>query len=182
VTTLPYSGFPTDVQAQMMSLLALAPGISIITERIFESRFMHVSELARSARTSRSRAQRDCQGRQTVERRAGDGQRFARVVGAGDCRFGGERRDAGQSHLPSGPRLRRHGCEAAKLGARIQRVEEKPERRKAHIFDLRYPIYAAGGVAEGPFQGLFSEGELHELLIFGKFSRWGSQSSPLRNI
>lgn len=47
VTTLPYSGFPTDVQAQMMALLAFAPGISIITERIFESRFMHVSELAR---------------------------------------------------------------------------------------------------------------------------------------
>jgi UDP-N-acetylglucosamine 1-carboxyvinyltransferase len=47
ITTLPYSGFPTDVQAQMMSLLALAPGLSIITERIFESRFMHVSELAR---------------------------------------------------------------------------------------------------------------------------------------
>jgi len=47
VTTMPYAGFPTDVQAQMMSLLALAPGISIITERIFESRFMHVSELAR---------------------------------------------------------------------------------------------------------------------------------------
>ena len=47
VTTLPYSGFPTDVQAQMMALMALAPGISIITERIFESRFMHVSELSR---------------------------------------------------------------------------------------------------------------------------------------
>jgi UDP-N-acetylglucosamine 1-carboxyvinyltransferase len=47
ITTLPYSGFPTDAQAQMMALLALAPGISIITERIFESRFMHVSELAR---------------------------------------------------------------------------------------------------------------------------------------
>ncbi len=47
VTTLPYSGFPTDVQAQLMALLTLAPGISIITERIFESRFMHVSELAR---------------------------------------------------------------------------------------------------------------------------------------
>ncbi|HEV2455078.1 MAG TPA: UDP-N-acetylglucosamine 1-carboxyvinyltransferase [Verrucomicrobiae bacterium] len=47
VTTLPYSGYPTDAQAQMMSLLSLAPGISIITERIFESRFMHVSELAR---------------------------------------------------------------------------------------------------------------------------------------
>jgi UDP-N-acetylglucosamine 1-carboxyvinyltransferase len=47
VTTLPYSGFPTDVQAQMTALFTLAPGISIITERIFESRFMHVSELAR---------------------------------------------------------------------------------------------------------------------------------------
>lgn len=47
VTTLPYAGFPTDVQAQMMALMTLAPGISIITERIFESRFMHVSELAR---------------------------------------------------------------------------------------------------------------------------------------
>jgi UDP-N-acetylglucosamine 1-carboxyvinyltransferase len=47
VTTLPYSGYPTDAQAQMMSLLTLAPGISIITERIFESRFMHVSELSR---------------------------------------------------------------------------------------------------------------------------------------
>ncbi len=47
VTTMPYSGFPTDAQAQLMSLLTLAPGISIITERIFESRFMHVSELTR---------------------------------------------------------------------------------------------------------------------------------------
>lgn len=47
ITTLPYPGFPTDVQAQMTVLMALTPGISIITERIFESRFMHVSELAR---------------------------------------------------------------------------------------------------------------------------------------
>jgi UDP-N-acetylglucosamine 1-carboxyvinyltransferase len=47
VTTLPYAGFPTDVQAQMTVLMTLTPGISVITERIFESRFMHVSELAR---------------------------------------------------------------------------------------------------------------------------------------
>ncbi|MGI8967087.1 MAG: UDP-N-acetylglucosamine 1-carboxyvinyltransferase, partial [Limisphaerales bacterium] len=47
IATLPYAGFPTDAQAQMMVLMALTPGISIITERIFESRFMHVSELAR---------------------------------------------------------------------------------------------------------------------------------------
>jgi len=47
ITTLPYSGFQTDCQAQIMALMALTPGISIITERIFESRFMHVPELAR---------------------------------------------------------------------------------------------------------------------------------------
>lgn len=47
ITTQPYPGFPTDVQAQMMALMTLIPGISIITERIFESRFMHVSELSR---------------------------------------------------------------------------------------------------------------------------------------
>ena len=47
ITTQPYAGFPTDAQAQMMVLMALTPGLSIITERIFESRFMHVSELAR---------------------------------------------------------------------------------------------------------------------------------------
>ncbi len=47
ITTLPYSGFPTDCQAQIMALMILTPGISIITERIFESRFMHVSELSR---------------------------------------------------------------------------------------------------------------------------------------
>src|SRR5438046_1357720 len=47
ITTLPYAGFPTDAQAQMMVLMSLTPGLGIITERIFESRFMHVSELAR---------------------------------------------------------------------------------------------------------------------------------------
>jgi len=47
VTTQPYAGFPTDVQAQMMVLMAMTPGLGIITERIFESRFMHVSELTR---------------------------------------------------------------------------------------------------------------------------------------
>ncbi|HEY6166591.1 MAG TPA: UDP-N-acetylglucosamine 1-carboxyvinyltransferase [Verrucomicrobiae bacterium] len=47
ITTLPYPGFPTDAQAQMMVLMALTPGISIITERIFEARFMHVPELGR---------------------------------------------------------------------------------------------------------------------------------------
>lgn len=47
IVTQPYAGFPTDAQAQMMVLMALTAGISIITERIFEARFMHVSELQR---------------------------------------------------------------------------------------------------------------------------------------
>lgn len=47
VMTEPYPGFPTDVQAQIMALLATASGASLITETIFENRFMHVPELAR---------------------------------------------------------------------------------------------------------------------------------------
>ncbi len=47
VTTLPYPGFPTDLQAQMTALMTLAGGISIITEKIYPGRFMHVSELNR---------------------------------------------------------------------------------------------------------------------------------------
>ena len=47
ITTMPYSGFPTDMQAQLMALACQAPGTSILTERIFESRFMHASELMR---------------------------------------------------------------------------------------------------------------------------------------
>jgi len=47
VTTLPYPGFPTDMQAQIMSLMCVTPGISIITEKIYPDRFMHVSELNR---------------------------------------------------------------------------------------------------------------------------------------
>ncbi len=45
--TLPYPGFPTDLQAQMMALLTQAEGTSVITETIFENRFMHAQELAR---------------------------------------------------------------------------------------------------------------------------------------
>lgn len=47
VTTLPYPGFPTDMQAQYMTLMTQADGMSIITETIFENRFMHAAELLR---------------------------------------------------------------------------------------------------------------------------------------
>jgi UDP-N-acetylglucosamine 1-carboxyvinyltransferase len=47
MTTQPYPGFPTDLQAQLMALLSLADGISVVTERIFPDRFLHVGELNR---------------------------------------------------------------------------------------------------------------------------------------
>jgi len=47
ITTLPYPGFPTDMQAQIMALMAVTPGISVITEKIYPDRFMHVAELNR---------------------------------------------------------------------------------------------------------------------------------------
>jgi UDP-N-acetylglucosamine 1-carboxyvinyltransferase len=49
ITTQPYPGFPTDLQAQFMALLSLAQGNSIIIEKIFPDRFMHVAELSRMA-------------------------------------------------------------------------------------------------------------------------------------
>jgi UDP-N-acetylglucosamine 1-carboxyvinyltransferase len=47
VRTLPFPGFPTDMQAQMVALMTLAEGTSVVTETVFESRFMHVEELRR---------------------------------------------------------------------------------------------------------------------------------------
>ena len=47
VTTLPFPGFPTDLQAQWMALMTLADGMSLITEQIYPDRYMHVAELMR---------------------------------------------------------------------------------------------------------------------------------------
>jgi UDP-N-acetylglucosamine 1-carboxyvinyltransferase len=47
IKTMPYPGFPTDMQPQMMALLSTIPGTSIVVETIFENRFMHVQELRR---------------------------------------------------------------------------------------------------------------------------------------
>lgn len=47
IKTMPYPGFPTDMQSPMMSLMCLAQGTSIVTETVFENRFMHASELKR---------------------------------------------------------------------------------------------------------------------------------------
>jgi UDP-N-acetylglucosamine 1-carboxyvinyltransferase len=47
IYTKPYPGFPTDMQAQFMALMILGHGLSVITENIFENRYMHVPELKR---------------------------------------------------------------------------------------------------------------------------------------
>jgi len=47
ITTLSYPGFPTDMQAQIMSLMSLVKGVSIITEKVYPDRFMHIAELNR---------------------------------------------------------------------------------------------------------------------------------------
>lgn len=47
VKTLPYPGFPTDMQAQIMAMMTIGSGLSVITETVFENRFMHVGELQR---------------------------------------------------------------------------------------------------------------------------------------
>jgi UDP-N-acetylglucosamine 1-carboxyvinyltransferase len=49
ITTQPYPGFPTDLQAQFMALLATGQGNSVVTEKIYPDRFMHVAELNRMA-------------------------------------------------------------------------------------------------------------------------------------
>jgi len=126
ITTLPYSGFPTDVQAQMMSLLALAPGISIITERIFESRFMHVSELARLG------ADIEIEGPSAIVKggkplsgapvMASDLRASAALVIAGLAAKGATQVNR-IYHLDRG--YEQMDAKLRKLGARIRRVEEK---------------------------------------------------------
>ena len=126
ITTLPYSGFPTDVQAQMMSLLVLANGISIITERIFESRFMHVSELARLG------ADIEIEGPSAIVKggkplsgapvMASDLRASAALVIAGLAAKGATQVNR-IYHLDRG--YEQMDAKLRKLGARIQRVEEK---------------------------------------------------------
>ena len=78
VKTQPYPGFPTDMQAQFMVLMSLAKGLSVISETIFENRFIHVSEIERMG--ADIRIQKDAaiiQGVGEFEWSTGDGNRFA---------------------------------------------------------------------------------------------------------
>jgi UDP-N-acetylglucosamine 1-carboxyvinyltransferase len=124
IKTLPHPGFPTDMQAQMMALLLTADGTSIITETVFENRFMHVEEF------KRMNAQVKVEGRSAVIR--GNTELKGAKVCATDLRAGaalilaalaaeGETELTGLHHLDRGyvdieGKLQR-------LGADIQRID-----------------------------------------------------------
>ncbi|GFN32689.1 UDP-N-acetylglucosamine 1-carboxyvinyltransferase [Paenibacillus xylaniclasticus] len=127
VKTLPYPGFPTDMQSQMMSLLLTSEGTSVVTETIFENRFMHVEEFAKM------NAQIKVDGRSAIIN--GGVQLNGAKVMATDLRAGaalicaalaanGESEISGTHHIDRGY-VNIVGKLAA-LGASIERVEAVP--------------------------------------------------------
>ena len=113
VMTEPYPGFPTDMQAQFMALMAVAEGASMVTETIFENRFMHVPELNRmGARINVHGASAIVRGVPSLSGApvmATDLRASVSLVLAGLAATGG---DGGEPGLPPGPRLRGGGAEA----------------------------------------------------------------------
>ena len=123
VRTAPYPGFPTDMQAQLMALDAIAEGTAVITETIFENRFMHALEMQRlgadieiSGNTAIVRGVGKLQGATVM---ATDLRASASLVIAGLVAEGETRVDR-IYHLDRG-----YECieeKLAQLGARIKRV------------------------------------------------------------
>ena len=97
IKTLPYPGFPTDMQAQFMAMLTISEGISMVTETVFENRFMHVDELRRmgarikiDGRTSVVEGQTKLTGCQVqaTDLRAGAAIVLAALVAEGETQVG----------------------------------------------------------------------------------------------
>ncbi len=97
IKTLPYPGFPTDMQAQFMAMLTIAEGTSMVTETVFENRFMHVDELRRmgakikiDGRTSFVEGQEKLTGCQVkaTDLRAGAAIVLAGLVADGETQIG----------------------------------------------------------------------------------------------
>jgi len=133
IKTLPYPGFPTDMQAQMMALLLVSDGTSIITETVFENRFMHVAEF------KSMNAQIKVDGRTAVIK--GNASLKGAKVCATDLRAGaalilaalaadGETELTGLHHLDRGyvditGKLRRLGADIERVEAAAAIVEEE---------------------------------------------------------
>jgi len=127
-TALPYPGLATDVQAQVMSLLCLAKGISVVSDKVFPDRFMHASELVRLGATIRR------EGPSAII--SGVGKLSGACVMASDLRASAALVLAGLAaegdtvvkriyHLDRGYEALE--CKLNALGAEIRRVEDKPE-------------------------------------------------------
>jgi UDP-N-acetylglucosamine 1-carboxyvinyltransferase len=125
VTTQPYPGFPTDLQAQMMALMALADGTSVITDRIYPDRYMHLPELLRlGARIRRQGATAIIEGVPSLSGApvtASDLRASAALVLAGLV-ANGETSVHRVYHIDRG--YERIDAALAKLGGRIERLEE----------------------------------------------------------
>lgn len=121
--TLPYPGFPTDLQPQMMVLLSLADGTSIATENVFESRFMFVDELARMGAEIRTEGHHAViRGRPDLEAaqvHAPDIRAGAALVTAGLV-ASGETEITGVGYIDRG--YERFEWKLSALGARIRRA------------------------------------------------------------
>jgi UDP-N-acetylglucosamine 1-carboxyvinyltransferase len=126
MTTQPYPGFPTDLQAQLMALLCLGDGMSVVTERIFPDRFLHVGELNRmGARVRKEGATAVVQGVQELQGAsvmASDLRASAALVLAGLVAKGTTRIDR-VYHIDRGYEKIEQKLMA--VGARIERVAEK---------------------------------------------------------
>lgn len=135
VKTLPYPGFPTDMQSQMMALLSVSEGTAVVTETVFENRFMHVEELSRM------------NAHITVDGRAAVVNGVSRLAGAKVCatdlRAGaalilaglaadGETEVTGLHHIDRGyvnieGRLRAIGADIRRIDPEAEREEERQD-------------------------------------------------------
>ena len=122
--TEPYPGFPTDMQAQFMALMAVAEGAAMVTETIFENRFMHVPELNRmGARINVHGASAIVRGVPALSGApvmATDLRASVSLVLAGLAARG---RNGGQPRLSPRSRLRGLEEKLAACGADIERIE-----------------------------------------------------------
>lgn len=126
ITTQPFPGFPTDLQAQMMSMLCVAEGVSVLRESVFENRFMQVAELIRMG------ADIDLDGNAAIVRgvnalsgapvMASDLRASAALVIAGLCASKGETSIARVYHIDRG--YERIEERLASMGADIERVRD----------------------------------------------------------
>ncbi|WP_274654262.1 UDP-N-acetylglucosamine 1-carboxyvinyltransferase [Paenibacillus humicola] len=143
VKTLPYPGFPTDMQSQMMALLMVSDGTSVVTETVFENRFMHVEEFTKMS------GQIKVEGRTAII--SGGIPLAGAKVCATDLRAGaalvcaalcadGETEITGVHHVDRG--YVDLAGKLAALGASIRRIDDPEASEAAHMEETREQPYS----------------------------------------